>query len=54
MQGNIMGYMSLSRTFQDYKLQKENGHSRQQKQLQAVMIGRGTWDIINSLQHFLK
>ena len=45
--------MSLSRTFQD-QLQKENGHPRQQRQLPAVMIGRGKWDIINSLQHFLK
>ena len=53
MQDNIMEYMSLSRTFQD-QLQKENGHPRKQKQLQAVIIGRGTWDKINSLQHFLK
>ena len=33
---------------------KENGHPRQQRQLPAVMTGRGKWDIINSLQHFLK
>ena len=45
--------MSLSRTFQD-QLQKENGHPRQQRQLPAVMIGRGKSDIKNSLQHFLK
>ena len=53
MQDNIMEYMSLSRTFQD-QLEKENGHPREQKQLHAVIIGRGTWDIINSLQHFHK
>ena len=45
--------MSLSRTFQDQP-EKENGYPREQKQLHAVIIGRGKWDIINSLQHFLK
>ena len=49
----ILWDMSLSRTFQD-QLEEENGHPRQQRQLPAVMIGRGKWDIINSLQDFLK
>ena len=45
--------MSLSRTFQD-QMEEENGHPRKQRQLPAVMIGRGKWEIKNSLQHFLK
>ena len=49
----ILWVVSLSRTFQD-QLEEENGHPEQQRQLPAVMIGRGKWDIINSLQHFLK
>lgn len=57
MQNNIMGYMSLSRTFQD-QLEKENGSKCSSSATKATpschITGRGKWDIINLLQQFLK